>query len=183
MATAGSEQSPGEGSELSTTRVINDVGKFRRDRLARRIMLGLVAVLVLLGAANAFGERSRTVAGNGAGYDLTVTFPAMTRAGLASEWSMQVHRTGGFQGPIVVATTSRYWGIFDENGLDPEPSASTTRGDLLVWEFDPPRGDTLSVDFDARLEPAIHLGEQATTSVLVGGSPVVAVSYHTRVAP
>ena len=114
---------------------------------------------------------------------MKVTFASVTRAGLATPWVAEITHEGGFHGPIVLETTGDYWKLFDENGLDPEPSASRTNGDFLVWEFDPPDGDTLVVDFDARLAPAVHLGTGATTRVMVEGSPVAQVHYDTRVVP
>jgi hypothetical protein len=42
---------------------------------------------------------------------------------------------GGFNGPVTIATTGDYFDLFVENGLDPDPEAATTSGDLLIWEF------------------------------------------------
>jgi hypothetical protein len=90
---------------------------------------------------------------------------------------------GGFNGPVTIATTGDYFDLFDENGLDPDPEAATTNGDLLIWEFGPPHGDVLTVTFDARLEPASHLRRSAETSVLVDRDAVVSVRYSTVVMP
>ena len=146
-------------------------------------MLATVLAFVLLAATGLFGQRDRRVSASAAGYELTVTFPAMSRGGLATQWSAVVRRSGGFEGPVMVATTSDYFTIFDENAIHPQPASVTTSGDMLVWEFDPPTGDALTIDIDARLEPDVHLGRGATTSVLVDDAPVVEVTYTTRVMP
>ncbi len=157
--------------------------RLRRERVGRRVVLSVLALFVLAGAAGLLGVRSRTVSASANGYDLSVTYATMTRSGLSTPWSFSVHRDGGFEGPVTVATTLDYFELFDENGLDPDPSAATVSGELLVWTFDPPEGETLSVDFDARLGPAVQSGKHATTIVLDRQIPVVQVSYDTRVMP
>jgi hypothetical protein len=155
----------------------------RRDRLARRIILGLIAVFVAAGAAGLLGVRISTATASGAGYHLAVTYAAVTRSGLATPWSVEVRRAGGFDGPVTLATTRGYWQIFDANALYPDPGSATMRGDKLVWTFEPPEGETLSVLFDARAGPSIQGGHAATTEILVHGAPVVEVSYRTLVVP
>jgi hypothetical protein len=94
-----------------------------------------------------------------------------------------VRHPGGFAEPVDIATTSAYFNLFDFNNLDPTPSGLTTDATRSIWTFDPPPGDVLRVTMDARLEPARQSGNAATTSVMMGGVPVVSVSYHTVVMP
>lgn len=155
----------------------------RRHRWERRIGLALIGVVLVLGALNLLGVRVSTVSASGRGFDLTVTYPAVSRPGLATPWTVRVHRDGGFQGPVSVATTAGYFGLFDENDLEPDPDASTATLQRVVWEFAPPAGEDLVVRLDARLEPAFHLGREAETSILVDGRPVVSVRYRTVVMP
>lgn len=116
--------------------------RLRGERVGRRVVLSVLALFVLAGAAGLLGVRSRTVSASANGYDLSVTYATMTRSGLSTPWSFSVHRDGGFEGPVTVATTLDYFELFDENGLDPDPSAATVSGELLVWTFDPPEGET-----------------------------------------
>jgi hypothetical protein len=53
----------------------------------------------------------------------------------------------------------------------------------VIWEFDPPDGDTLGVSLDARVEPGAQWGRQGETSILVDGKPVVTAKYRTWVLP
>jgi hypothetical protein len=140
-------------------------------------------VFVLLGASSLLGPHTSTRQASGGGYDLKVVYPAVTRPGLAIRWIVFVHRRGGFDGPIQLATTATYFNLFDFADLDPDPSAQTTSADLSIWEFDPPPGETLRVTFDGRLEPARQHGSTATTSVLEDDRPVVSIRYQTRVMP
>ena len=168
---------------MGTAPVDVDMSRLRRARLGRRAMLTVLAVFVLLGAATVFGARTGTVSASGGGYDLTVRYPAVTRPGLAIRWIITVHRSGGFDGPVELAVTSRYLDLLDFNNLDSLPSETRTAGAMSVWTFEPPDGDTLVVAFDGRLEPAQQWGKPATVAVLADGVPVVSVSYRTRVMP
>jgi hypothetical protein len=154
-----------------------------RARMVRRVGIGVLALFLGLGAINVFGVRSDRVSSSGGGFDLTVTYAAMSRPGLATPWEVEVRNRGGFDGPVTIATTGEYLDMFDENGLDPDPSSSTATADLVIWEFEPPEGETLTVSFDARLEPAVQVGRTGETSVLVDGKSVVRVGYTTRVMP
>lgn len=155
----------------------------RRHRIERRVGLALVFAVLVLGAANLLGVRPATASESGGGFDLSVTYASVSRPGLATPWSVRIERTGGFDGPIVLATTSRYFEMFDENGLDPDPQRATATGEMVVWEFAPPQGEVLTVTFDARIEPAFDVGRAARTSILVDGDPVVSVFYRTVVMP
>jgi hypothetical protein len=112
-----------------------------------------------------------------------VTYGQVSRGGLATPWSFEVHRPGGFDGPITVATKTSFLDMFDENGFDPEPSSMTATPDEVIWEFEPPEGDTLGVSLDARIEPGVHWAREGETSVLVDGRKVVTARYKTWVMP
>lgn len=175
------EQERAEGVATSPSDV--GVGRVRRSRTERRILLALLVALILAGAAGLLGARTSTASAAGSGYELSVSYPRITRPGLAIRWMVVVRHPGGFSKPIDIATTSAYFNLFDFNNLDPTPSGLTTEATRSIWTFDPPPGDVLRVTMDARLEPARQSGNAATTSVMVGGLPVVSVSYHTVVMP
>lgn len=155
----------------------------RRARAARRLFMILLFAFLAVGLTGALGVRSGTATASGGGYELTVTYGRVTRGGLATPWSIEIRREGGFDGPVTVATDTRYLDLFDENGFDPEPSRMTANADTVIWEFEPPDGDTLGVSLDARLEPGVQWGRTGETSVLVEGKPVVTVRYKTWVLP
>jgi hypothetical protein len=160
-----------------------DLLRSRRSRAVRRLFLTLLAALVAIGASGRLGVYSRMTTASGAGYELTVTYAQVTRPGLASPWSLEIRRPGGFDGPVTVTTNAKYLDLFDENGFDPQPSKSTATPDMVIWEFEPPEGDTLGVSLDARIEPGAQWGRTGESSVLVDGQPVVTVKYKTWVMP
>jgi hypothetical protein len=155
----------------------------RRSRNLRRIVLALLVVFILTGASGFLGARTRSVSASGGGYRLTVIYPSVTRPGLAIRWIAIVERTGGFDRPIQVGTTSTYFNLFDFNNLDPTPAELKTTGVLSIWTFDPPSGQVMRITMDARLEPARQHGSRAITSVMVGDQTQVSVTYQTKVMP
>ena len=108
----------------------------------------------------------------------------MSRPALATPFDIEVHRAGGFDGPVRIAVDQEYLRMWDENGLVPAPSAETVMGPWVVWEFDPPIGDTLFVSYDARIEPAAQEGRSGAVAVLDDDdAPIVQVDFTTRVWP
>jgi hypothetical protein len=160
-----------------------DVDQNRRGHAARRLMIGVMVALVLLGAGGLFGVRSASVSTTRAGWTVTVDYARVSRAGLDTPWTVTVHHPGGFPGPITLATSAAYFDMFESQGLAPEPSAETSTDRYIYQQFDPPPGDTLQVSFDAYIQPASQLGHSAETAVIVAGREVARVSYRTRLVP
>jgi hypothetical protein len=155
----------------------------RRARFLRRLFMTLLAGVLALGLAGLLGVDSGTKTGRGGGYELTVTYGRVSRPGLATPWSLEIRHPGGFDGPVTVSTNTKYLDLFDENGFDPQPSKTTATPEEVIWEFDPPDGDTLGVSLDGRVEPGAQWGGTGVTSVLVDGEPVVTVKYKSWILP
>lgn len=147
----------------------------------------LVALLVLIvgaGAGGLLGVHSTTSTASGGGYEVTVEYAAVARAGLDVPWQVQVRRIGGFDGPVTLAVAADYFDIYEEQGLDPQPTAESSDGTYLYWTFDPPpTGDRLAVDFDAYIQPSSQLGSSGEVSVLVGAERVATTRFHTWLVP
>ena len=161
------------------------MARLRRARGGRRAFFLAISAFLALGALGRYGVREAESSAAGGGYELSVRYATTSRGGLATPWSLEVRRPGGFQADTVtVATTSSYFDIFDENGIDPEPAESTSDGERTLWTFAAPDGDTLSVSFDGRIEPGVQLqGAEGATAVVEGGLDVASVSYRTFVMP
>ena len=157
--------------------------RLRRYQLVRRAGLVVLLVVVLLGASSLLGVRSRTVSSSAGGYELEVTYAQVARPALAVPWRVVVHAENGFDGPVVLATTSSYFDLFDENGLSPEIASGTSNEAVEFLEFDPPPGDTLEVSFDARIGPNVQWGKTARTTLIVGDRRVTEVEYRTWIVP
>lgn len=161
----------------------SELGRLRRSRAGRRVVLAVLMAILVLAAANVLGPRVGAATASGGGYRIAVTYAEVSRPGLATPWGIEVTRDGGFEGPIRIATSRSYLHLFDYNVVHPQPASETGTPEMMIWEFDPPPGDTFRASFDGRLEPAEHLSQRASTSVLEGEVPVVTVHYTTRVVP
>lgn len=165
-------------------------GEIRRRRRRYGITTAALTVLMALGVVDAlgwfdaYGVDDATVRASGGGYDLAVRHGTVSRPALATPFEITVTKEGGFAGvPITLAVDRTYLELWDENGLIPAPASEVTEGEWVEWEFDPPDDDTLTVWFDARIEPAAQSGRDGSVAVLEDGDPVVTVTFHTRVLP
>ena len=162
----------------------DDLAYQRREHLFRVVFAVVLAAFLIAALVGVFGVRTATASASGDGYEMSVRYGRVTRPGLATPWEVEVVAESGFDGPIVIETDADYFDLFDENGLDPEPTSSISEGDKIQWEFDPPEGSRFVLSFDARIEPAVHRGRTATTSLLdEEGNVIVSVDYTTTVFP
>ena len=146
------------------------------------LIIGL-AVVDGFDVADIYGVDTATAEASGGGYDLAVRYGTVTRPALATPFEIVVTHEGGFDGPITIAVDRAYLAMWDENGLVPAPSAETSGDESVVWEFDPPTGDTLTVFYDARIEPAAQSGRAGRVAVLDDDRAVAEVRFETRVLP
>ena len=159
------------------------VGIERRSWLIRTTALAAITVFVLLGLSSQLGiKTSRAAARASGGLRAEVTYASRARPGLAVPFSVTVTRPGGFEHQIDVTTSTAYLAVFDENGISPDPASGTTDGSTTTWTFDPPEGDTLTVWFDARIEPGVQWRQRGTTTVTTGPESVT-VRYTTWILP
>lgn len=158
-------------------------GAVRRARNLRRVGITGLSLFLIAGLTGQLGVHTVTRSRTAAGYRLSVTYASVARAGLAAPWRVSVQRDGGFGGPVTLRVTGAYFDLFDENSLDPDPSAMTADGRDQFFEFEPPEGDTLLVSFDARISPARQLGASGEAAVVEDGSDVVVVRFRTRLLP
>ena len=146
-------------------------------------LCGLMGFAVLDAVAPVFGVDSSTKVARGQGMTLRVEHPTVTRPGLASPFSIEVERAGGFDGPIEVAVSRAWIEAWDENGLYPSPSSETGDDQWVVWEFDPPDGDVLRFFYDARLEPARQTSVPGRVELRARGRRVAGVAFEAAVRP
>jgi hypothetical protein len=171
---------------VATTTTTPDVATPRQERRSRWIrraaLLGLV-VLVALGLSGALGVRARTVAATGSeGTEVRLTYPQVARPALAVPYELRIIRREGFDERIEVRITHTYLDSFDENGVNPEPAEATTDAGDVVWTFDPPPGEDLTLTLDTRVEPGVQWRRHGRTLVTIG-SERIALDHTMWVLP
>lgn len=142
----------------------------------------MLSLFVLAALTQQLGMRTDTVQGSSGDLAVTIRYADRARGALASAFSIDIERPGGFDGQIEVRTTQSYLEIFDDNGLEPDPESTTTEGGYVIWTFDPPPGDTLNIVLDVRIEPGVF-GRERGTTIVSAGDEVVTLDYTTWVAP
>lgn len=171
-----------DGAAMSTVPDVATSAQERRSHVVRRVALGALAVLVLLGLSGLLGVRARTVRHGSSDLAVELTYPQVARPALAVPFHLVITRPGGFDEPVEVRIRRTWLESFDENGTIPEPDAATTEGDDVVWTFDPPPGTVFTVSLDTRVEPGVQWRRRGTTTVSTAGE-VVSVRHTMWVLP
>lgn len=156
------------------------------ERVVRVVTMTLIVGVVVAGSLGLLGVRAGVATATGEGLTLTVTHASVTRAGLATPFGMTITSTDG--GPLPPTVTTRfgssYLTMFDENGLEPEPTSTFQDGEWTWWTFDVADGAAeLVITFDARLEPAVQWGQSSTAAIEVDGVEAASVDFATWVLP
>lgn len=171
--------------DVATLVGARDVRAVRRARDLRRVGLAVIGLVLLLGLSGFLGIRSSTVAARSPdGWSLRVKHAQVTRAGIAVPFHVTVRHAGGFSGPVTLALSSSLTERFDFQNFYPNPAKETATGSRLLYEFDPPPGDTLRINLDARTSPDQNGSTEVYRSaVLVDGRVVTSVRFRMWVVP
>lgn len=156
----------------------------RRARDLRRIGIVALAVMIAAGLAGVLGPRTADVAADGGVYRLEVHYAQVTRSGLATPLRVNVTRAGGFDGPVTLAFDKDLFDRLDFQNFYPNPAAETAAPHRIVYEFDPPGGDVLSITLDARTGPTQPpSAHRYWVAVLEDGREVAGVRFRMVVLP
>jgi hypothetical protein len=158
----------------------------RLERTLRNVALALVSAVVLLGITGSLGVRVESSTASGNGLAINVSYARVTRGGLASPFAITVIAEEGSALPaaLTVGVTSDYLALFDDNGMEPTPSRSYNTPQTTWWTFEVEDGEhVLVIELDARLEPSVQLGKEATVEVWVEGRRMVGTEFRTWVMP
>lgn len=159
----------------------------RAARLGRQVRwtaLGLMVIGIGLSFLGVYGPSERTVTTTDEPYELTMTYGSVVRSGQAVPMEIRLSRAGGFTEPITLVFDQRVFDRFDFQNWYPNPSAEVGEGGDVVYEFDPPDGDTLGISLDARVAPT-QWGDHATYTVAVdvAGETYAETEYVVWVMP
>ncbi|WP_310526145.1 hypothetical protein [Nocardioides sp.] len=151
----------------------------RRSRWARRTGTGVLMLVVVLAGVGLFGPRVGETVARGAGYNLQIEYPRITRSGQPAPLHITVEALAGFGDTLQMRLCDEFFNDLDFQAWYPSPSAETTAPPWILYEFDPPpTGNVLEISLDARVAPG-QFGEteDCEVSVLVDDEPVVTGSF------
>ena len=168
----------------STTQGLTHLQHNRRGLLGRRVAVSVLALLVAAGASGWLGVHAETVHAGSSGYQLTLTYPRVARAGLDVPLEFRLTHAGGFDSDITIAISSNYYDIFEYQGMHPNPSDETSDGSFVYLTFSPPKtGDVFTTSLDTYVQPGSQVGRHAVAEALVHGLVVARVDYSTLLFP
>lgn len=166
-------------AKLSSTADIPDTSRGAAERWWVRAGLLLMVVVVVAGATGLLGTRTATTRATAGEKVITVTYPAISRSGQPSPLHVRVTSVGGFDGPVRIGLCDDLFDHFDFQNWYPNPSKETGDTDRLVYEFDPPAGETFEVSLDARSAPGQFGGiEDCRISLLEKDAEAASVTFH-----
>jgi len=168
----------------STLDGVRDTSHNRQGVIGRRVALSVFAVIVAVGATGWLGVHAETKNASSLGYQMTLTYPRVARAGLDIPWNLRLTHPGGLKDDITVAISADYFDIFEFQGFHPEPSDETSDADFVYLTFSPPsKGDTFTLSWDTYVQPSSQMGRNATVKVIVDDVTVASTNYSTVLLP
>lgn len=173
----------GHGASVDDSTLANVPAPSARPALLRRLVLGVLMLIVLAGGAGLLGVRTGTVAAAGDGYALQLEYAQVARAGLDVPFDVTLAHEGGFDEDIVLAVTADYFDIFESQGVSPEPESESSEGPMVYLTFPAPHGDEFRLDFDVYIQPSSQLGESGEVWLVVDDEPLLGVSFTTVLLP
>ena len=178
---------PGDQSPDNTTSVWEDVETSSHRPVGlwtRRAGTMLLAVFIALGAIGVFGERNARTSTTVGDTQMTVTYPAVTRAGRDAPLIVRVEQPGGFDGPTVdLAFTANYFEIFDHQRFYPEADGETSDDQWVRLSFEAPPGDVFELRIDMNAEPRLELGRQAQVALILDDQISSPLTIKTSLIP
>lgn len=158
----------------------------RHDQRLRTVAYVVVGLIVGASALGLLGVRTTTAGDSAGGYSVDVYHASITRAGLATPFSVTVRADDGAALPpeVTLRLDTDYLAMFDQNAVEPQPDRSLADESSVRWVFEDLQGRSeLAVFLDARLEPAVQWGQDATVALEIDGEEVVTVDLSTWVMP
>jgi len=153
------------------------------ERTLRWVSVVVVFGIVLLALLGFAGLATGSATTDGDEFDVRVEYATVSRPGLATPFVIEVESNAGvLPDELTIEIPRAYLSMFDENGLDPAPDTVSSDGTTEVWTFQTDDVSTLSIDFDARLQPNMHYSRDGWV-VVSGGDTEVRVDFRTRVMP
>ncbi|WP_293785000.1 hypothetical protein [uncultured Aeromicrobium sp.] len=152
----------------------------RRRRTARRCGVVILAIVVILAVAEAFGPRDRTVTDEAPdGSALTVRYPQLTRPGLETEVAVEWRRPSSITEDVHVIIDQSMMSDLGVELITPQPREQRSAGQQLHLTFDPPEDDEFSVLISGRLPTRETIGSHRYTLGIegAGGSTIEARTW------
>ena len=156
---------PPEGLSLRRDRDL--VGRERRP-FARRVLVGVLAVIVVLALLNVFGQRPSTTSAGSSTAELAVYSPERVRSGLLFESRIHVSAVRELRDATVVLDSGWLEGM-TLNTVEPAPIGEASRDGRIAFELGHiPAGKDYLLFLQFQVNPT-NVGRRATDVSLYDG--------------
>lgn len=164
--------------------VDRDLDGRQHHQIARRIVLGLMTLLVALALLNVFGQRSVTAADEGPRGSLSVRAPEHLRGGVIFEGRFEVTAESPIDEPTIILSPGWIEGI-TLNSLEPAPTDERTRDDGSLELTFPPvgAGRSFAVYTQWQVNPTTVGRRDTSAQLLDGDEPIAGVDRTTTIYP
>lgn len=188
MASATDQRVPAderrEARPERTTFDVREAESLHRGRLLRRLFVIVLMLAVAVDLTGALGVHTSTARKAVGGTSVRLDYPRTARAGQDVLFRVTVTRDRPFGSDnVVVAVDKRYFEIFESQGFEPSPDSESATGRYYYLEFDSPPGRTLTVTYDAYIQPGSQIGRSADAVVTVGSDQPVRIHFTTWLVP
>ncbi len=153
--------------------------KGRRKPWVRRVIIGAIAVLAVLGLANVFGQRPGTAVARTARADLALYAPSRLRGGLL--FSSRFHITAHMDLKQATLVLDPGWveGV-SVNTIEPSPLGEASRNGRLAFDLGHiPAGHSYILWIQEQVNPTNVAWRRPASVELDDGDVVVARVHHT----
>jgi hypothetical protein len=162
---------------------IRDLRGRRGYPWARRGLLVLLAVPVVLGVSGALGQETMTRSATGPQARLVLDAPSVVRGGLMWRARIGVQALRTIRHPRLVLAPGYINGM-QMNTVEPSPTGESSRGPQLVFSYDKlSAGDELVVYLQFQTNPTTVGGQDATVALDDATTPLARVDHTITVLP
>jgi hypothetical protein len=162
---------------------IRDLEGRRGYPWARRALLVLFGVPVVLGLSGELGQETMTRSATVPQARLALDAPSVIRGGLMWRARISVQALRTIRHPRLVLAPGYINGM-QMNSVEPSPTGETTRGPRLVFSYDElSAGDELVVYLQFQTNPTTIGGQDATVALDDATRPLVHVDHTITVLP
>jgi hypothetical protein len=169
-----------DGLDLARAR---DLRGRARHPWIRRVLLALIAVLVALGAAGAFGQETVTRSAASPQTQLELDAPEALRGGLMWRARIAVRARRKIDFPRLVLGPGYLEGM-QVNTIEPSPASESSRGPRLVLSYDKLQaGDELVVYLQFQVDPTTTGGQDASIELDDEAQPIARIAHTITVFP
>jgi hypothetical protein len=143
----------------------------------RRVVLVLIAAIPVLGLTDLFGQRNQTSGSSNANGTLEISSPNSVRNGLIFTTAVIITPSHHLKDGQLYLDQG-WFGNMTLNGVSPQPSNESAKGEWQVWDFGPMDADTPFTIWISWQTNPTNIGVRTQDIALYDGSSQLMTAHH-----